>query len=147
MAAGIRLHFQCGAYTNFTLEVLGDTYLASLHAIGTSLKSTYSALEEASAVWYEASMTESTRMGALEEEANLVLDKFSELEDGLVEQEFGSLLRRIDGGTSLEGLLKSEGETQAMHRLPGMLCRLCSMAHGERIGWPGCATSSGSRTK
>jgi hypothetical protein len=33
-------------------------------------------------------MTESTRMGALEEEGKLVVDKFSELEDGLVDKEF-----------------------------------------------------------
>jgi hypothetical protein len=117
--------------------VLGDTYLASLHAIGASLKSTYSALEEASALWYEASMTESTRMGALEEEANLVLDNFSELEDGLVEQEFESLLRRIDGGASLEDLLKSEG-ADAGHAPPArdaVQAVLDGAWRADRVAW------------
>jgi len=96
--------------SNGILEVLGDTFLASLQAIGTSLKSTYSALEEASALWYDASMRESARVGALEEEANLILDNFSELEDALIDQEFGSLLQCLDDGASLEDLLKSEEE-------------------------------------
>lgn len=88
----------------------GDTYLTSLQAIGSYLKSTYSALEEASAVWYDASTRESARVTALEEEANLVLDNFSELEDALIDQEFDSLLQRFEGGATLEVLLKSEEE-------------------------------------
>ena len=96
--------------SNLTLEVLGDAYLASLQAIGTCLKSTYSALEEANALWGDASMKESTRVSALEEEANLVLGNFSELEDALVHQEFDSLLRRFDDDAPLEGLLKPEEE-------------------------------------
>jgi len=90
--------------------VTGDTYLTSLQAIGSYLKSTYSALEEASAVWYDASTRESARVTALEEEANLVLDNFSELEDALIDQEFDSLLQRFEGGATLEVLLKSEEE-------------------------------------
>lgn len=90
------------------LELLGDAYLASLQAIGACLKSTYSALEEANARWEDTSIRESARMSAMEEEANLVLDNFSELEDDLVDQEFNSLLRRFDEGASLEDLLKSE---------------------------------------
>jgi predicted Ser/Thr protein kinase len=92
------------------LEVIGDTYLTSLQAIGTCLKSTYSALEDASVLWYDASKREAARVSALEEEANLVLDNFSELEDALVDQEFDSLLQRLDDGVSLEDLLKSEEE-------------------------------------
>jgi hypothetical protein len=38
------------------------------------LKPTYSALEEATALWYEVSLRKSTRVGVLEEDANLVLD-------------------------------------------------------------------------
>jgi len=45
-------------------EVLGDAYLASLQAIGTCLKSTYSALEEANALWDDASMKESARVSS-----------------------------------------------------------------------------------
>lgn len=88
----------------------GETYLTSLQAIGACLKSTYSALEEASALWYDASTREAARVSALEEEANLVLDNFSELEDALVNQEFDSLLQRLDDGEPLEDLLKSEEE-------------------------------------
>ena len=55
-------------------------------------------------------MKESTRVSALEEEANLVLGNFSELEDALVHQEFDSLLRRFDDDAPLEGLLKPEEE-------------------------------------
>lgn len=95
---------------NRIIDVLGDTYLASLQAIGTCLKSIYSALEEASAVWYDAPIRESARVSALEEEANLILDNFSELEDALIDQEVGSLLQQLDGGTSLEDLLKLEEE-------------------------------------
>src|SRR5260370_36819430 len=91
-------------------EVLVDTYLASLQAVGTCLKSTYSTLEEVSTLWNEASMIESARVSALEEEANLVLDNFSELEDALVDQEFESLLQCFDDGVSLEDLLRSEME-------------------------------------
>ena len=90
--------------------MIGETYLTSLQAIGTCLKSTYSALEEASALWYDASTREAARVSAMEEEANLVLDNFSELEDALVEQEFDSLLQRFEDGASLEDLLKSEEE-------------------------------------
>lgn len=90
--------------------MLGDTYLASLQAIGICLKSIYSALEEASAVWYDAPIRESARISALEEEANLILDNFSELEDALIDQEFGSLLQQLDGGTSLEDLVKLQEE-------------------------------------
>ena len=46
----------------------------------------------------------------MEEEANLVLDNFSELEDALVDQEFDALLQRFEDGVSLEDLLKSEEE-------------------------------------
>ena len=84
--------------------------MASLQAIGTCLKSTYSALEEANALWDDALMRESARVSALEEEANLVLGNFSELEDALADQEFDSLLRRFDDGASLEDLLKPEEE-------------------------------------
>jgi hypothetical protein len=93
-----------------TLDVLGDTYLASLQAIGACLKSTYSALEEAGTLWHQASITESVRVSALDEEANMVLDNFSELEDALVDQEFDSLLQRLDDGASLEDLFKAEEE-------------------------------------
>lgn len=92
------------------LEVIGDTFLTSLQAIGTCLKSTYSALEDAGTLWYDASTREAARVSALEEEANLVLDNYSELEDALIDQEFGSLLQRLDDGVSLEDLLKSEEE-------------------------------------
>ena len=92
------------------LEVIEDTYLTSLQAIGACLKATYSALEDASALWDDASTREAARVSALEEEANLVLDNFSELEDALVDQEFDSLLQRLDDGVSLEDLLKSEEE-------------------------------------
>ena len=90
--------------------MLGDTYLASLQVTGTYLKSTYSALEEASALWSDASMRESARLGALEEEANLILDNFSELEDALIDQEFDSLLQCLNDGVSLEDILKFEEE-------------------------------------
>lgn len=90
--------------------MIGETYLTSLQAIGSCLKSTYSALEEASALWYDASTREAARVSAMEEEANLVLDNFSELEDALVDQEFDSLLQRFEDGVSLEDLLKSEEE-------------------------------------
>ena len=90
--------------------MIGETYLTSLQAIGSCLKPTYSALEEASALWYDASTREAARVSAMEEEANLVLDNFSELEDALVDQEFDSLLQRFEDGVSLEDLLKSEDE-------------------------------------
>src|SRR5258708_7450476 len=55
-------------------------------------------------------MRESARLGALEEEANLILDNFSELEDALIDQEFDSLLQCLNDGVSLEDILKFEEE-------------------------------------
>jgi len=62
-------------------------------------------------------MRESARVSALEEEANLVLGNFSELEDALVDQKFDSLLRRFDDGVSLEDLLEP-GEEDVGHVRP-----------------------------
>jgi hypothetical protein len=62
--------------------VLGGVSSASLRVTGAYLKSIYSAPE---ILQYEASLRESARISTLEEEAKLVLDDFSKLEDALVE--------------------------------------------------------------